>query len=158
MEIVEMYHSNSRNHFLSNHNLALSCVGYFLRVLEEGSLDTGSEITLLKRPNPDLSVQKVSEGLWGPPELLDNSREFLTKLVQTEDLLEHLFRRTARERLQRLDEEEAAVAAVASETQKMDEASLAKQDEALAEFNFKCISIFMVIFTLYLMYHYKDHE
>lgn len=129
--------------------------GYFYRVLEAGVLDTGSEIHLMERPNPELSVQKVSEGLWGPPELLDNSREFLSKLVNTDVLMDHLFRNTARERLRRLDEEEVATAAVVAETQQLDEATLRQQDEALASYNFKVITVFMTLFTLFLLYYYK---
>mmetsp|Transcript_13368 Transcript_13368/g.21911 ORF Transcript_13368/g.21911 Transcript_13368/m.21911 type:complete len:286 (+) Transcript_13368:1-858(+) len=149
---VDVYHKvKGMTEYAKQHSKS----GYFFRVLEEGVLDTGSEIHLLERPNPDLSLRRVSEGLWGPPELLDNSREFLTKLANTDVLMGHLFRNTARERLRRLDEEEAAAAAVVAETRQLDEAALREEDEALASYNFKVITIFMTLFTLFLLYYYQ---
>ena len=119
----------------------------------------GNEIVLLERPNPTLSVQRVSEGLWGPPELLDNTREFLTLLVNTDILLDYLFRNTAKERLQRLDQAEAEAAeAGAAETPREKEDRLAAEDEALATYNFRCISVFGVCLLVYLYFFGKDME
>ena len=132
--------------------------GYFLKVLEEGVFNTGSEIILLERPNPTLSVQKVSEGLWGPPHLLDNSREFLTLLVETDILLDHLFRNTARERLKRLDLAEGEGGGKQEETPREREVRLAAEDEALAAYNFRCISVFGVFLLVYLYFFGKNME
>ena len=133
------------------------CTGYFLRVLQEGEFRPGSEV-LRVQPGPDsqLSVRKVAQGLWGPPALQDHSREFLSALVNSEVLLEHLFRNTARERLRRLDEQEAA--GKEGEGGGTAESRLVAEDEALAEYNFKCISIFMTLLCAYLFLFYGNKD
>lgn len=76
--------------------------GYFFRVLQEGKVSVGDSILLLERPFPGFTIDRISQGLWGPPEQQDNSLEFLTTLANMEPLIPRGYRETAQSRLERL--------------------------------------------------------
>lgn len=136
-----------------SNEISVAAAGYFLKVLDEGVLVAGNEVRLQSRPNPNLTLRKVSEGLWGPPGLLDNSREFLTSLAEMDCLLNHLFRNTAKERLRRLDEETGG-----SADPRERDRNLAKQDEDLAQYNLLCISAFMIALFAYFYFFGKKAQ
>lgn len=77
--------------------------GFFLRVDQEGKCVVGDEIILLHRPHPGYTIQRVAQGIWGPPEKQDNSIEFLTALANMEELMPRGYRETAKTRLARLN-------------------------------------------------------
>lgn len=79
--------------------------GYFLMVLQPGAVRVGDRMELLDRPYPGYTVQRVSEGLWGPPEMQNKSRDFLTTLTGMEMLVPRHYGDVARSRLERLDKE-----------------------------------------------------
>jgi MOSC domain-containing protein YiiM len=77
--------------------------GYFFRVLQPGKCHPGDEIILLSRPNPGYTIFRVANGIWGPADKQDNSKEFLTALANMEALMPRGYRDTARTRLTRLE-------------------------------------------------------
>lgn len=79
--------------------------GFFFRVEQPGRCKAGDEIRLLARPHPGYSIQRIAQGIWGPPEKQENSREFLEALANMEELLCKGYKDTAQTRLARLDVE-----------------------------------------------------
>jgi MOSC domain-containing protein YiiM len=77
--------------------------GFFFRVLQPGTCRQGDEIILLSRPNPGYTIYRVASGVWGPPEKVDNSKEFLNALINMEALIPRGYRDTAKTRLARLE-------------------------------------------------------
>jgi MOSC domain-containing protein YiiM len=76
--------------------------GYFLKVLKEGSVSVGDEITLLDRPRPGFTIERISSGLWGEEgtsQSPDYSQEFLEAVAGMEELIERHYRDTATSRL-----------------------------------------------------------
>lgn len=76
--------------------------GYFLRVLQEGTFSVGDEIVLLERPRPGYTIERISQGLWGPADVKDETVEFLTAVASMEELIGRHYRETAATKLQRV--------------------------------------------------------
>jgi len=75
--------------------------GFFLRVVTPGKCQVGDEMKQLSRKYPGYTIQRVSQGLWGPKKVQDNSIEFLTALANMEELIPRGYRDTAETRLDR---------------------------------------------------------
>jgi MOSC domain-containing protein YiiM len=85
---------------LQKHTLAHGHAGYFVRVTKPGTVSVGDDFTLLTRKNHGYTIKRVSEGLWGPPELLDESIQFYEALAKMDDFIGKGFRDVAISRLQ----------------------------------------------------------
>lgn len=78
--------------------------GYFMRVIRPGIIHVGDTLELLERPYPGYSIQRISEGLWGPPEQQNNSVAFLSALASMDMLIPRHYRDLAASRLAALQE------------------------------------------------------
>lgn len=85
--------------YCREHGLA----GYFLKVLQEGTFTVGDEVILIERIHPGYSIERISQGIWGPGDLKDDSVEFLTALANMEELIGRHYRETAQARLERIN-------------------------------------------------------
>ena len=96
---VDAWHNTSG---LKAKSLENGWSGYFLRVLEPGVCCAGDDMTLLSRPHPGFTVERICIGLWGPGAEKDISVEFLSYVANDlPQLMERRFKDTARTRLQR---------------------------------------------------------
>jgi MOSC domain-containing protein YiiM len=75
---------------------------YFMKVIQGGQFSLGDEFVLLERPHPTYTIERISQGIWGPEGLRDDRAEFLTAVAGMPDLIRRHYRDTAVTRLERL--------------------------------------------------------
>lgn len=80
--------------------------GYFVRVLRKGCCQPGDAIYIISRQYPGFTIERVAQGLWGPPDSLNNSLDFLQTLANMDCLIPRHLRDLATNRLARLLDED----------------------------------------------------